>query len=139
MLNGFSDPPKFDLDAYIANYRGKPWRSLSGLRQTLIDMLGRTRFDRLFLIGTSSLFLYPDALKLAIVEAKGGLDTSRYELAVAKLHEILPEDRDGHLDLAWVEKTNKQAQIETDRLEREYKGFKNNLIKESIRVRNSIA
>jgi COP9 signalosome complex subunit 1 len=37
-------------------------------------------------------------------------------------------------DLAWMEKKNKQNKAETTRLEHELKGYKNNLIKESIRV-----
>lgn len=39
-------------------------------------------------------------------------------------------------DLAWVDKMTKQVKSETDRLEAELKGYKNNLIKESIRVSN---
>jgi COP9 signalosome complex subunit 1 len=34
----------------------------------------------------------------------------------------------------WMEATTKQVKAETDRLEFELKGYKNNLIKESIRV-----
>ena len=40
-------------------------------------------------------------------------------------------------DLAWVDKMTRQVTIETDRLEAELKGYKNNLIKESIRVSNA--
>jgi COP9 signalosome complex subunit 1 len=37
-------------------------------------------------------------------------------------------------DPAWMERKDKQNKAETTRLEHELKGYKNNLIKESIRV-----
>lgn len=37
-------------------------------------------------------------------------------------------------DATWVEKRTKQIQAETDRLEAELKIYRNNMIKESIRV-----
>ncbi|MCJ1270290.1 hypothetical protein MMC22_010186 [Lobaria immixta] len=110
------DPPKLDLDAYIANYKGK------------------TRLDRLLLIGTSSTYLHLEALKAAIAEAKLGKDVGRYDVAVSTLQEIAPGDPDAIPDLGWVDKTTKQVKAETDRLELELKGYKNNLIKESIRM-----
>ena len=42
-------------------------------------------------------------------------------------------------DLAWVDKMTRQVKVETDRLEAELKGYKNNLIKESIRVSDASA
>lgn len=50
------------------------------------------------------------------------------------LKEIAPEDEDGNPDIAWIDRTSKKVTIDTDRLEQELKGYKNNLIKESIRV-----
>ncbi|KAL8722909.1 MAG: hypothetical protein Q9225_000679 [Loekoesia sp. 1 TL-2023] len=110
------DLPKFDLDAYIANYRG------------------RTRFDRLLLIGTTSPLLAPEALKYALAEAKQGRDVGRYDTAVSAIREIVPGDPSATPDLSWKEKINKQVKAESDRLETELKGYKNNLIKESIRM-----
>ncbi|KAI4142047.1 MAG: hypothetical protein L6R39_005103 [Caloplaca ligustica] len=110
------DLPKFDLDAYIANYRGK------------------TRFDRLLLIGTTSTLLASEALRYAVAEAKQGKDVGRYDMAVAAIHEIIPGDPNATPDVAWREKINKQIKAESDRLETELKGYKNNLIKESIRM-----
>jgi hypothetical protein len=43
-------------------------------------------------------------------------------------------DADGLLDQAWIEKREKLNGAEAGRLEAELKGYKNNLIKESIRV-----
>ena len=50
------------------------------------------------------------------------------------LHQLVPDDPDATPDLAWIDRTIKQVKTETDRLEQELKGYKNNLIKESIRV-----
>lgn len=110
------EPPKLDLDAYIANYRG------------------RTRFERLLLIGTSSSYLYLEALKAAIAEAKQGNDVQRYENAVSYLREIAPNDSDATPDLDWIDRMKKQVKGATDKMELELKGYKNNLIKESIRM-----
>ncbi|OQE36950.1 hypothetical protein PENCOP_c011G08331 [Penicillium coprophilum] len=110
------EPPKFDLDTYIANYAG------------------RTRYDRLYLIGTCSPLLSIDALKAAIAEAKTSKDVSRYEKAVRALAEVAPNDPDASLDAAWVQETNRYVQTQTERLEHELRGYKNNLIKESIRM-----
>ena len=95
---------------------------------------GRTQFNRLLLIGSSSSYLYSEALKLAIKDAKAGNDVGRYERATAMLKEIAPEDEDGNPDIAWIDRTSKKVKIDSDRLEQELKGYKNNLIKESIRV-----
>ena len=86
------------------------------------------------LIGTSSTQLYLEALKTAVSEAKKGKDTQRYEDAVAVLREVSPQDPDASLDHLWLSTTKKQVKAETDRMELELKGYKNNLIKESIRV-----
>lgn len=58
-------------------------------------------------------------------------------MAVAAIHEIIPGDPNATPDVAWREKINKQIKAESDRLETELKGYKNNLIKESIRVGDS--
>ncbi|KAI9816114.1 MAG: hypothetical protein M1826_001901 [Phylliscum demangeonii] len=110
--------PKFDLDTYIAGY------------------VGRTRFDRLCLIGCRSAYLSVDALRAAVKEAKRGRDVGRYVVAVEALHTVAPQDRDGGRDEAWIAVIRRQVLLETERLELELKGYKNNLIKESIRKGN---
>ena len=50
------------------------------------------------------------------------------------MYSILPEDPEAVLDTAWIQKTSDEVKYLTDRLESELKGYKNNLIKESIRV-----
>ncbi|KAK3313893.1 26S proteasome subunit RPN7-domain-containing protein [Apodospora peruviana] len=112
------DAPKFDLDLYIQNYRG------------------RTRFDRLFLIGRSSVPLCVDALKAATAEAKRGRDTQRYREVVEHLRIAAPNEPEATFDQAWLESTESANRNETHRLTAELKGYKNNLIKESIRMGN---
>jgi COP9 signalosome complex subunit 1 len=81
-----------------------------------------------------------EALKAAVTEAKAGNDVQRLEAAASALKPHLkPGDRDGILDQAWIERKDKQNKAESSRLEAELKGYKNNLIKESIRVRSSQA
>ncbi|KAL1875751.1 hypothetical protein VTK73DRAFT_9812 [Phialemonium thermophilum] len=113
-----TETPKLDLDLYIQNYRG------------------RTRFDRLYLIGRTSTVLCVDALKAAVAEAKKGKDVQRYRDAVECLRVAAPSDPDAVLDRAWVEHIERSNKAETQRLETELKGYKNNLVKESIRMGN---
>ncbi|OTA60302.1 hypothetical protein K449DRAFT_332341 [Hypoxylon sp. EC38] len=110
------DPPKLDLDLYISNYKG------------------RTRFDRLLLIGQSSVPLCVDALKAAVAEAKRGKDVSRYREAWECIRIAAPDEPEAKWDEAWATATEKANQAETHRLETELKGYKNNLVKESIRI-----
>ncbi|KAL9105110.1 MAG: hypothetical protein Q9163_000028 [Psora crenata] len=98
---------------------------------------GRTRFDRLYLIGRSSPHLCLDALRAAIAEAKRSSDVRRYEKAVSALAKAAPSDPDAEPDTLWVARMKKLVKAETDRMELELKGYKNNLIKESIRVKSS--
>ncbi|KAK4214514.1 COP9 signalosome complex subunit 1 [Rhypophila decipiens] len=110
--------PKFDLDLYIQNYKG------------------RTRFDRLFLIGRSSVALCVDALKAAVAEAKRGRDVGRYREAVESLRLAAPNEPEATFDQAWIDVTETSNRNETHRLTTELKGYKNNLVKESIRMGN---
>lgn len=96
--------------------------------------LGRTKFDRLYFIGTRSSYLALDALKLAVAEAKGRKDVAAYQRAVYSLAVVATGDSDAVIDQEWVDRTLKTVKADTDRLEHELKGYKNNLIKESIRV-----
>jgi len=58
-----------------------------------------------------------------------------YQAVTKALYQIVPDDPDATLDSAWISKTQAEVNKETARLEAELKGYKNNLIKESIRVR----
>ncbi len=78
-----------------------------------------------------------ESLSAAIAEAKGGKDVQRFEAAVSALRKIIPNDPETMGDQAWVEKTKRQVKAETEKMELELKGYKNNLIRESIRVCHS--
>ncbi|EXJ78303.1 hypothetical protein A1O3_09464 [Capronia epimyces CBS 606.96] len=113
------EPPKFDLASYIANYKG------------------RTVFRRLHLIASCSVPLQEDAARLAVVEAKKGSDVRNYNEAIALLKKAAKgQNVDKFLDPVWAAQQEKKNAAETSRLEGELKGYKNNLIKESIRMGN---
>lgn len=110
------ETPKLDIELYMQNYKG------------------RTRWERLFHIGRSSTRLCVDALKAAVAEAKSGKDIERYTQAVEHLRMACPTDQDAVLDRDWMERTEQANRAETARLDAELRGYKNNLIKESIRM-----
>ncbi|RKF74592.1 COP9 signalosome complex subunit 1 [Golovinomyces cichoracearum] len=110
--------PRFDLESIILNYQG------------------RTRFQRLLLIGINSSVLGVDALKAAIHDAKDRKDTQHYLDAHSHLKIIAPHEAEAQKDSAWIMRTEESNQSETYRLEAELKQYKNNLIKESIRMGN---
>lgn len=95
---------------------------------------GRTRIDRLHHIGSHSPYLALDAYRLAIAEAKKGKNVDLYLQLAEELSGIAPQDSAAFTDTAWAEKKAQDSQREQDRLEHELKSYKNNLIKESIRV-----
>lgn len=95
---------------------------------------GRTRYDRLLLIGKSCVPLCVDALKAAVAEAKASSDVGRYVEAWDHIRLAAPTEPEAKRDESWIETTERTNKAETTRLETELKGYKNNLIKESIRV-----
>ncbi|KAM0275900.1 hypothetical protein ACHAQH_007287 [Verticillium albo-atrum] len=110
------ETPKLDLDLYIQNYRG------------------RTRLDRLLTIGRCCVPLCVEALKAAVVEAKSGRDVERYREIWECIRVAAPAEPEAVYDQEWADKTTKENRQETHHLETQLKGYKNNLIKESIRV-----
>ncbi|KAI0875078.1 26S proteasome subunit RPN7-domain-containing protein [Hypoxylon argillaceum] len=95
---------------------------------------GRTRFERLLRIAQSSVPLCLDALKAAVTEAKEGKDIQRYREALEFLRVVGPDEPEAQYDDAWVNETVKSNKTLAQRLEAELKGYKNNLVKESIRI-----
>jgi COP9 signalosome complex subunit 1 len=55
-------------------------------------------------------------------------------MLVEEFSSIAPQDAAALMDTAWAERKTRETQQEQDRLEHELKSYKNNLIKESIRV-----
>lgn len=77
-----------------------------------------------------------DALKLAAREiVDSGRDVQLYRNIIENLRTIDPNDSAAVYDAQWADKTEKANKAELSRLEGELKGYKNNLVKESIRVR----
>lgn len=108
--------PTWDsLDSYIANYAG------------------RTKIHRLLHISKTLKELQPaaDSLVLDIIRAES-FDTETYKKVLAKMN-VSDEDelRRHH---AWLSEATKNSTALTQKLETELKAYKNNLIKESIRL-----
>lgn len=104
----------FDLNSFIAGYKG------------------RTRLTRLSHIANICPFLAHDALSLALrIIEKEYLDVALYE----KLSEKLSTLDTGFLaDSKWIESTSQNSKVIEEKLEMELKSYRNNLIKESIRM-----
>ncbi|KAI9894067.1 MAG: hypothetical protein M1814_004837 [Vezdaea aestivalis] len=111
-----TDLPKFDLDTHISNYEG------------------RGKLERLLYIGQHSTLLGPDALRQGITLSKLGLDIPRYLSLVSTLAAVSPSDPFATPDQAWIDGTTATVTRESERKEAELSGYKNNLIKESIRM-----
>ncbi|KAJ0118439.1 hypothetical protein J7T55_009222 [Diaporthe amygdali] len=114
-----TDIPKLDLESYIQNYKG------------------RTRLDRLLTIARTSTVLSVDALKLVIHEVTSrGRDVQTYRDAYELLRLLGPDEPEAKYDNVWANETDKANRAETHHLEAELKKYKNNLVKESIRMGN---
>ena len=109
--------PNWDLDQYILNYSGH-------------GQIHRLRF-----IALKSSTLQVDALKLAIRLIKDTtFNVSLYQETVEQLRLVDSISEESVLDRSWVENATRSTKITTEKLEAELKNYKNNLIKESIRV-----
>lgn len=103
------------LESYISNYHG------------------RTKVQRLLHIAEAFPAQEHTAycLLLSILQEES-LDVATYELVVAKLKPQIEVDIPQH-DL-WIREASKKASATGEKLEQELKAYKNNLIKESIRM-----
>jgi len=90
---------------------------------------------RLVTIAYSSTFLSADAFRLAIRQAKEGINVDLYGSLVDEFGKLLPDDPLAQKDAEWMQNQRRKAKTQTDRLEHELRQYRNNLIKESIRVR----
>lgn len=86
------------------------------------------------LIASCSIALQDEAARLAVAEAKKGYDINNYNEAIALLSSISGKDAKDLTDVNWLSEREKKNAAETKRLENELKQYKNNLIRESIRV-----
>jgi COP9 signalosome complex subunit 1 len=101
--------------------------------------VGATRLARLHHIGQTSTFLAVDAYQLAISSAKQGKNVGLYRELVGDYSRIRPHDPLAALDIEWAEKKQRELKDEGEKLEHELRSYKNNLIKESIRVCGTVA
>jgi COP9 signalosome complex subunit 1 len=142
-----ADLPKFDLESYLSNYKGK--RSLDlckpcrfktqrpFLFQPIADHnIDQTKFSRALFIGEHCAPLRLDALKTALSLAKQSNNPKFYEQAHYILNHYFPTEPEASLDQTHINNVRRHIRAESERLENELKGYKNNLIKESIRMGN---
>ncbi|KAF2427401.1 COP9 signalosome-like protein complex subunit 1 [Tothia fuscella] len=115
--------PKMDLESYISNYDGY------------------TKLMRLQCIAMTSPLLSKEAFRIAITQIKesatkngGCSDVTFYQTLVEALEKLSPSDPLAYLDTDWMEQVTAKSARKTDILEKELKTYKNNLIKESIRM-----
>lgn len=80
-----------------------------------------------------------DAYRLAISEAKQGKNIDLHRQLVDEFHQIRPQDPLAKPNLEWADKKEREVKDEGEKLEHELRSYKNNLIKESIRVCGSLA
>jgi COP9 signalosome complex subunit 1 len=92
------------------------------------------KYARLQFIGAHSVVFAIDALKAAAIEAKKGKNTEKYMDSLNLLRAVAPDEREAVADHAWLDNTASRNKAETLKLENELKQYRNNLIKESIRV-----
>ncbi|EMC90818.1 hypothetical protein BAUCODRAFT_39823 [Baudoinia panamericana UAMH 10762] len=114
-VNGALPPPTFDLDAWANNYEG-----------ALLPL-------RLAHVATRCPPLARQSLTTAISAAKTGKNVQLY-MRLCELAGHLGLDDLRTPDEAWVSKQDEGNKRELSRLEGELRGYKNNLIRESIRM-----
>ena len=123
--------PTFDLESWANNYEGT--RPILFVHQPHSLLAGALLPLRLAHIATHCPPLARQSLSLAIAAAKKGKDVPLY----SRLHDTA--SRLGMQDLAkvdqdWMSRQEEANRRELARLEGELKGYKNNLIRESIRM-----
>lgn len=97
--------------------------------------IGCICFECLLYIGKFSVLLCIDVFKVVIKEVKGGKDVCRYKEVWDVIWIVVLNDFDVVWDEEWIDWIMRVNKIEIVCFEIELKGYKNNLIKESIRVR----
>jgi COP9 signalosome complex subunit 1 len=111
--------PNWDLDQYILNYSG------------------HGQIHRLKFVALKSQPLQVDALRHAIRLLKDTtLNVALYQETVEQLRLQNTSFPESSLDQTWMDNAARTTKLTTEKLEAELKNYKNNLIKESIRVRH---
>ncbi|EUC61439.1 COP9 signalosome complex subunit 1 [Rhizoctonia solani AG-3 Rhs1AP] len=111
------DQHPFDLDLYIASYKGQ------------------AAIKRLRFIAASSTTLQADALRLAIEQVKAAnVDVNLYHQLVTEYNALPSVHKQITIDQDWMAKVKATKDAEGDRLQVELKTYTTNLIKESTRM-----
>ncbi|EOD29863.1 hypothetical protein EMIHUDRAFT_468481 [Emiliania huxleyi CCMP1516] len=108
-----SSRPSSEMESYIAAYAG------------------HTRLKRLQFIAQHEPTLRAEALRIAVEQARQGINTALYQELCAT--EGCPVARDD----AWVDSVEKKASARLDKLESDLASHKTSLVKESIRMGHS--
>ncbi|EOD32552.1 hypothetical protein EMIHUDRAFT_429574 [Emiliania huxleyi CCMP1516] len=108
-----SSRPSSEMESYIAAYAG------------------HTRLKRLQFIAQHEPTLRAEALRIAVEQARQGVNTALYQELCAT--EGCPVARDD----AWVDSVEKKASARLDKLESDLASHKTSLVKESIRMGHS--
>jgi COP9 signalosome complex subunit 1 len=98
---------------------------------------GRTKISRACFIAERCPALEIEAYKLALAETQTNtFDTQKYEHIATRLNSALKARNEPEvpIDREWMQTTQKQSKVTTEKLEAELRNYKNNMIKESIRV-----
>jgi hypothetical protein len=114
------ESPSLDLEVYANNYSG------------------HTKIDRLVFIAERCPSLAIEAYNLALIDLKKepNLNTQKYLSILNKLNELLLSRGETSVsqDSAWTEAVNRTVSTQQQKLENDLKNYRNNMIKESIRV-----
>ena len=103
----------------------------------LTTLLGRTAIDRALFIGEHCDSLEVESLQWAANAIKNHTrDTNKYSTCMTQLNEALKKRGSSvmEVDQAWLTTTQRENEEMLDSLDTELKGYKNNMIKEKIRV-----
>lgn len=100
-------------------------------------MTGHTKISRACFIAERCPSLEIEAYKLALAETQLNTnDTRKYEHIANQLNAALRARNEPEVtvDKEWIQNTQRQTKATTEKLEAELRNYKNNMIKESIRV-----
>lgn len=89
---------------------------------------------RLRVVATTCPPLALEAFRMAIADLIKGKDVQEYMEVAAEFQKLAPNEPLAQINTEWVSGQAQRNTAETNRLEHELKTYKNNLIKESIRV-----
>jgi COP9 signalosome complex subunit 1 len=111
------------------------WKNLKASKLTEVDRvkLGTSKVARLIFLAEHSKSPL-DAYKLALSELESTRNVNLYVKVLDQIRALNPSEIDEMVVNEWISQTRKSNQATLAKLESELRNYKNNLIKESIRV-----